>query len=513
VPGSPAGPPRRGTVRKERSLKKVFTPLRVGLLTLAGLATFAYLFANVREGIDEGSGYTVYADFDDVSGLLNKSRVQVAGINVGQVESIELVGEKARVTLRVAVPLYRDAAVIKKQASMLGDYYLALVPGSQKPPLRDGDAIPRVVADAGVGAIFAELQTITEDIRAVTQSIRSVVGGPEGEAMLRTVAENLAGTTQAIRDSIERNQTAVDRTLANVERISADLATITGPGGRQVAQILAETGEIVHQINELVGTHKGEVGESVAELRQALQRLNENMTELQGGLEHMRSIADKVDRGEGTLGALVNDRRLHEDVSGVVRDVGGVLGSVAGLQTIVGLRSEYSLLGNSMKHYVSLRLQPKADKYYLLEVIDDPRGLTTVTQRTQRSSDPAQTPVVHEEVVETTDSLKISLELAKRYHFLTGRFGIIEGSGGVGVDLDLLDDNFTLQTDLFDFGLDLNPRLKFLATYQFFSHLYLAGGVDDALNGRGRDYFIGAAIRFSDDDLKGILTVAPMPSL
>jgi len=492
--------------------KKIFTPLRVGLLTLGGLAAFAFLFGNVREGIGDGDGYTVYAVFDDVSGLLAKSRVQVAGINVGQIESIRLEGERARVTMRVSVPLYQDAAVLKKQASMLGDYYLALVPGSRPPVLKDGDPIPNVIADAGVGAIFNELQAITEDIRAVTGSIRSVVGNEDGERMLRSVAENLAETTQAIRDSIARNEAAVDRSMSNIERITSDLTRITGPGGRRVNQILAETQQIVHQINELVGERKGDVGESVTEFRQAVQRLNENMDDLQATMAHVRSISRKVDEGQGTLGQLVNDGELHREVTGLVTDAGDFVSSVTGLQTIVGLRSEYSLLGNSMKHYVSLRLQPKADKYYLLEVIDDPRGLTSVTQRTRRSSDPGASPVVQEEVVETTDSLKVSLQLAKRYHFLTGRFGIIEGSGGVGGDVSLLDDNLEFRMDLFDFGLDLNPRLKLMASYQFFSHLYLAAGVDDALNGLGRDYFIGGAIRFTDEDLKALLTVAPTPS-
>ena len=493
-------------------MKKLLTPLRVGLLTLVGLGAFIFLFGNVKEGIDEGSGYTVHAIFDDASGLLAKSRVQVAGINIGQIEAIELAGEKAKVTIRVTIPLYQDAAVIKKQASMLGDYYLSLIPGRKKPRLQDGDRIPKVIADAGVGAIFNELQDITEDIREVTRSIRAVVGGEKGERMLQSLVENLAETTVAIRASVSRNEEAVDRTLSNLERITSDLAEVTGPGGRRITQILAETHEIVHQINEVVGQSKAEVGESVSSFRAALTRLNSNLEELEGTLGHVRSIAGKVDGGQGTLGRLVNDDHLHREVDGLVTDVGDFVSSLSGLQTIVGLRTEYSFLGNSMKHYVSLRLQPKADKYYLFELIDDPRGRTSVTQRTRRTNDPGQPSLVQEELVETTDSLKVSVQLAKKYHFLTGRFGIIEGSGGVGGDISLLKDNLEIAMDIFDFGLDLNPRFKMWFSYQFFSHLYVTGGMDDTLNPQNRDYFIGAAIRFTDEDLKALLTAAPLPS-
>lgn len=491
-------------------MKKLVTPFRVGLLTLAALASFAYLFGNVREGIDEG-GYEVYAVFDDASGLLVKSRVQIAGINVGQIERIELLGEKAKVVLQVTVPLYQDAKVVKRQASMLGDYYLALVPGSKQPALKHGDAIPTVLGGSGVNEVFDNLQVITQDISAVTRSLRSVMGGEQGEQLLRTVAQNLAQTTEAIRESVIGNQDAVARTLANLEKITSDLSGISASGGNDLAQILAETRQIIHQVNSLLAEHKDEIGDSMGSLRLALEKANKGLDEMDTALTHVKSITEKVDRGEGTLGKLINDGEIHEEMTGLVGDVNDLVSSYTGLKTIVGLRSEYSFYDNSMKNYVSVRLQPRADKYYLLEVIDDPRGKTKITQRTTRTWDPSATPLVQSEEVETTDELKISLQMAKRYHFLTGRFGIIEGTGGLGVDVNLLHDNLELSCDLFDFGLDLNPRLKLMGNYQFFSHLYFLGGMDDALNANGRDYFFGAAIRFTDDDLKALITAAPMP--
>jgi len=492
-------------------LKKLVTPFRVGLLTLAALAAFGYLFGNVREGVDEGQGTRVFAVFDDASGLLAKSRVQIAGINVGQIQRIELNGERAKVVILVTVPLYQDAKVIKKQASMLGDYYLSLVPGSKEPHLKDGDEITTVLSGVGVSEVFDNLETITKDIGAVTRSWRAVMGGEQGEQLLRTVAENLARTTEAIRESVIGNQDTVARTLANLDKITSDLSRITASGGRDVTQILAETRQIVHQVNLLLGERKDDLGDSVGSARTALAKLNKSLDELQGALVHVKSISEKVDGGEGTLGKLVNDDGIHEEVDTMVGQVSDFVSSYTGLKTVVGLRSEYSIFSNSLKNYVSVRLQPRADKYYLLEVIDDPRGKTMITQRTTRSNDPTQTSLVQSEEVQTTDELKISLQLAKRYHFLTGRFGIIEGSGGLGADVSLLHDNLELSFDLFDFGFDLNPRLKLFGNYQFFSHLYFLGGMDDALNANGRDYFFGAAIRFTDDDLKALLTTTPMP--
>ena len=120
--------------------------------------------------------------------------------------------------------------------------------------------------------------------------------------------------------------------------------------------------------------------------------------------------------------------------------------------------------------------------------------------------------VVRESQSETRDRFLVSLQFAKRFHFLTGRVGILENSGSLGLDADFFNDRLNIITDLFDFEANRNPRLRARAHYEFFTHLYIAAGIDDALNSNERDYFIGGGIRFNDDDLAAILATAPTPS-
>jgi phospholipid/cholesterol/gamma-HCH transport system substrate-binding protein len=96
---------------------------------------------------------------------------------------------------------------------------------------------------------------------------------------------------------------------------------------------------------------------------------------------------------------------------------------------------------------------------------------------------------------------------------MTGRIGIIENSGGVGLDAHLLDDALELSADVFAFDENVNPRVKLWALYTFFSHLYIASGIDDVWNEERTDFFVGAGLSFNDEDLKALLTTAPVPSL
>lgn len=92
-----------------------------------------------------------------------------------------------------------------------------------------------------------------------------------------------------------------------------------------------------------------------------------------------------------------------------------------------------------------------------------------------------------------------------------GRFGIKESTGGVGLDLLLLDDYLEVSQDLFGFGEVVQPRWRVTLGYAFLSRLWLLGGVDDILSPDRRDYYVGLQLRFNDQDLKNLLPFAPKP--
>src|SRR5207244_1433147 len=102
-------------------------------------------------------GYTVYAELKDATGLAPQSRVMMAGIAVGTIKSIRLDRGMARVDVAMSpdVPLHEDATVAKRSASILGEYFLALTPGTDgKPTLRDGDEIKIIIEAASTDQII-----------------------------------------------------------------------------------------------------------------------------------------------------------------------------------------------------------------------------------------------------------------------------------------------------------------------------------------------------------------------
>jgi phospholipid/cholesterol/gamma-HCH transport system substrate-binding protein len=193
----------------------------------------------------------------------------------------------------------------------------------------------------------------------------------------------------------------------------------------------------------------------------------------------------------------------------VVEGVGDFVGGIGRVQTIVSLRSDYHFLANTIKSYVALRLQPQEDKYYLIELVNDPRGLTTFEQIDVDTTNPNDPPHYREVRTVTKNSFRFSFQFAKRFGPFTGRFGIKESTGGVGLDLHLLNDRFELQQDFFGFGEQIIPRWRVALSYEFIRKLWLLTGVDNIISGDRRDYFFGLELRFNDEDLKSILPFVP----
>ena len=103
---------------------------------------------------------------------------------------------------------------------------------------------------------------------------------------------------------------------------------------------------------------------------------------------------------------------------------------------------------------------------------------------------------------------RFSLQIAKRFGPFTGRFGIKESTGGIGLDIHLLQDRFEIVQDLFGFSEEVQPRYRVYISYEFIKHLWLLGGVDNVFLASERDYFLGLQLRFDDEDLKTILPFA-----
>jgi phospholipid/cholesterol/gamma-HCH transport system substrate-binding protein len=488
-------------------MSRYTTAAKVGLFAVVMVVAGYFIYRFISKTAGTSGGYVVYTQLKDATGIAKHSQVRIAGIPVGSIDSIRLVEGKARIDIRMKpeIPLYDDAAVAKVSSSLLGEYFLSIAPGTEgKPQLKDGDEIKNVIEAATTDQILKDVADIAKDVKRVSQALADSIGTEEGKENLKDTLKNLADVTEALNETVRENRQSIRNILVNVENI-------TGKSQPEIEKILENVRETTHDVRELVKQAEGGDPKSAGEIRQIIEKVNRASDSLENAMRNVDEVSGRLERGEGTLGRLTKDEKLINEVEGVVENVGEFVGGLSRLRTIVVLRTDYQFLIRGVKTYAELRLQPREDKYYAIEIVNDPRGLTRVEQTVVQTTNPNEPFEYFERRTVTTNSFRFSLQFAQRFGPMWGRFGIKESTGGVGLDFLAFEDRFELKNDLYGFGEVVVPRYRISLGYEFIHRLWLLAGIHDLFSPDNRDYFVGLQLRFDDDDLKSILPFAPSP--
>ena len=162
------------------------------------------------------------------------------------------------------------------------------------------------------------------------------------------------------------------------------------------------------------------------------------------------------------------------------------------------LTSEFKIDQSVSHNGICLTVVNISNKSYTVTAIEE----TVVT------SGGASTTVTTERRNKTLDGFRFTAQIAKKYHDFTIRGGLIESSGGVGLDFDKGPVGLSFSAFDFKSTAGQRPHLKALGKANLTSSFYLLGGVDDIIN-QNQDlaWFLGAGLSFTDDDIKSLFGI------
>ncbi|HRS87328.1 MAG TPA: MlaD family protein [Syntrophales bacterium] len=484
---------------------------KVGLFVLIGMIILAYMSFQVgQRGFTFKKGYLVEVQFDNASGLAPDASVQIAGVEVGRVETIRLKDGKALVTLRLPreIKLEKDVTAAIKTHGILGDKYVEIIPGTAgKEALQPGERIERVERQADVDRLLNQLAAIAEDVKAVTGSLSKVMGGKEGVDTLGAILENTRQLTRNLNMVVKSNEANLRAMLENTRELTGNLNRIVVQNDEKVGQVIdnlktasKEMEKTFAALSEITATVKGGEG-TLGQLikdRQMAERLSKTMASLQ-------EVSDKINSGRGTIGKLVNDEETVNNLNQSLSGLNRYINKTEQFRTYIGYRGEYLLDKSDAKSYVDLRIQSRQDYFYLLGLAVDPRG-----RRTERESTTNNVTTRTEEW--DKQGLLFNAQLGKRFKDFVVRGGIMESSGGVGVDFLTFKDRLKLTFEAFDFSRDRKTHLKTGGELRIFKNIYLNAGWDDFISDQGNSSpYVGISIRFEDEDLKYLMGSVPVP--
>lgn len=477
----------------------------VGLLTLVVLGLTAWGVLRTDDRPDGVSGtWLLFVQVPSAEGVYPDTPVRIAGVTVGGVDAVDLDGGRARLTLMLqgGLQLPVDSVVDIGSEGMLGDKFIRITPGTSVQLVPPGAVVDARPPGASIDSLTEKLSLIADDVGVIT-----------GE--MRKLAED--GGTQA----------QLQATMSNVEALSAQLremAAVNQADLRAMAENLRATSEALKQIVDASG---GKVDAQLEAIRVATESLDR-------AVRNIESITGKMDRGEGTVGKLLNDPATIDsindtlaEVNTTVKEVSDLVGGVSDLRTDVYYRGDYYLgtdpvrgdfAGNPVaggtRNVLGVTIAPRPDYWYILELTSHPIGLVSYEDHVLPDFGSAW------REYSVAPSYRVSFQFAKRWGPAVFRFGMKESSGGAGVDAFLLRDHLMVSADVYDFlygswpVMDGTPNVQFTLRAYPWKHVYLEGGADNVLLGAKYGYFtgfVGGGFSFNDQDLKLLLPAMPSP--
>lgn len=320
--------------------------VKVGVLILVSLGILA-AFVLIMGGISFEKTYTLYVDFDNPGGLQSGAPVRVAGVKCGKVQELAFLGNKvdpktnrrALVRAKISVEqkvkesIHEDADFYITTQGVLGEQFLAIDPGSKPGALAENSIVkgidpPRLdlflakayeLLDTTMAGIRNNRELIS-DIATNTANLLKNLNGVLGDnrervnhivANLEQLSSEANTLTQHARSNYVDNP-KIMRTIDNIDRLTTDIQKDSGPLIKDAKEAIAN----LNRASKLVGgeEEQAKLKKAIDDVAQLAQRANATASDAQTIVQHIK-------KGEGTVGALVMDEAVYDDLQEMVRDL------------------------------------------------------------------------------------------------------------------------------------------------------------------------------------------------
>lgn len=444
----------------------------MALATIAAVVVMSFKITSNQSGFGDYVPYRTIVG--DASGIFPKTPIKVAGINAGRIKGIELTGNQALITFEVLeeIKIPKDSRLRIKTVGFLGDKYLEIHVGKSDERL---DSMGFLIAEeaGGIENLVKDASEVLSDVKVIVKSVKDSLAPEGGRSPMKTIMDN------------------ADEMVSNAKDATASLKRILGDNEQKLNKMIDDLGKFS---NELASqTNKDDPESALAKVKQILSNVDDMTLD-------MKQLMADVKAGKGTVGKLL----VEEEIADEVRE------TLAGVQKIVGkvdaIRTELEVFTGGNTEYgsessIGLRIYPSPERFYLLGLVTSEFGpdseKTIITKVNGVES-------TEERLERDRDTYRFNIQIGRIIGPWTFRGGIIESSGGLGIDYDVRNWGTRFMLEAFDYRKNIGVNLRLSLDQQLWNVFYARLALEDSIN-KNRSGTFSAGLRFNDEDLKGLI--------
>jgi len=282
--------------------------VKTGILAIGAilLLIFGYSFLKGTNLLDKNREF--YVKYDNVEGLAQAAPVTINGLTVGKVQDITFANSKGGLVVKFTVEkdfdFSRNSIVRIYSSGLLGGKNLGIFPEyDAKNIAKSGDTLRGDVEDGMLTAVSKALAPLEKKVNNTLATIDTLllsmnaIVDKETQKNLKEAIENLnntlnsfSGVSENLNQILSNNTGKLDNTFTNLDKTASNLSQLTD----SLAQL--ETGKLV--------------------------------ADLQNVVDKMDKIVAGVDNGEGSIGKLLKDDKLYQNLEGASRQLEQLLQDV-----------------------------------------------------------------------------------------------------------------------------------------------------------------------------------------
>jgi len=275
--------------------------LKVGLVVIVACAILIFGLIWVKGIRFDQTRYKYSVVFPNVGSLEVGDPVCISGVPKGKVEKIKLHQGDVLVTFNLTtdVILKRDAKFTIMNVGLMGERFLAVQTGYSDTLLDLSQPI-RGYYDVGIPEVMGKMDEMISQIRRLAEHLEAVVGTQSSQDALIQTIKNLKEISQKTNALLDRNEEKFDQTLKDLSYTSAEL-------------------------RKIVADNKGKLESTVDNFSSASKKLDNITTTLDSVSVSLKKLSSKIEGREGTLGQLLNDTTLYEQIKKTTQDVDSLI--------------------------------------------------------------------------------------------------------------------------------------------------------------------------------------------
>jgi len=271
--------------------------IQVGATILVALVTLIWGLAWLKEWSFRQSKQVWHVSVPESGGLSPSDEVQVNGLRMGEVQSMRLEGDHVIIDLSLekSVVLTTDSRVVIRDLGLMGEKAIAVVIRPTGRPYRTDEVIPGIYQQ-GLGEAMGTLGgTMDAFTRLAIRYDSLAIVLNHNDQLVKTVA-NFNQTSQELHEAIVENRALMRLTFQN-------LAAVSGTA------------------KELTTDREEKLKKTMDHVSSAAENMDVLVSRLDSLRAQIHNVAAQVDRGEGTVGKLVQDEQLYAELNSSVQSL------------------------------------------------------------------------------------------------------------------------------------------------------------------------------------------------